>query len=552
MAKIEESDESIQEFLRGHPLVKFDADIRRNRVEWRLGKLLPAHLSPDWIALLSWFTCETPLSYWDIETVVFSLGLLENDIDRSIEAVRTRIDRIDLAFRNLSPLLSATYDDASVASMKTSTIVRLAEIFHPDYLRCAEHIFGHLISMYCGVTVRRPGTNKFDLGGSVKQLAEGGYHCLIDGFDDRIRNAIAHGQILFTANGVVYGQYVGAPERSPREVAEKFDKLWRTCTSLCVGLLLFFLRHQGQANMMIPIYLNYLLATKSLEHEGMTLQGFSESTIAGVGDQLHVSLKISAKTRFDALHEVSLLAYKLVTADLKQYSRYIFDVDSGVEPSGLVIVNAHILSQLVAGNAKWTRLREAFEDPIMLWHDQGPVKSRVRAYREIFTAVARHATHNFVQEVRTRKPISNWVDFSIRGIENRSVSGVVRIQVTAIVADYIEHVDQEKIKAICKSIIRLQRAKFFDGVTSDLERQRQRFNLPGRPTYVWVTLYRRNGTLRWLRGGKTGNLIARAEWHKSTVPPISIRKPDAEDGSYRFSFAKPEETDLDTNEPEIE
>lgn len=552
MKKIDNADDTIHSFLQEHPLVKFDATIRRDRVRWRLDRLLPKDLPPIWLDMISWFTDDTPRNYWDIETVELSLQLLEADVERSVEAIKNRSDRLEFVFRNLCTLPTSTYDDASVGFMDPSTSGRLTENFHPDYLICAEHIFGHLISVYCGVTVRRPGKSKFDLGSSVRQLAEAGYKRLVDGYDDRIRNAVAHGQILFSANGVIYGQYEGVDESPPWEVAQKFDHLWRTCTGLTLGLLLFFSLRQAETITILPVYLKCLLSTKTLEHEGMKIQGFSESTIADIGDRLHISIKVTAKTRFEALHEVSLISYRLAKEDLVQYSRYVFEVDSGVVPAGLVTINSQILKKLISEDAKFTRFREAIEDPILLWHDEGPTKSRIQSYRESISAIVRQTTHSLFKDLREKQNIGEWTDFSIRGIENKSVSGVVRIQVSAVIAEHVQEFDENKLKNICIAIIRFFRLKIFDSAVSELERKHHRISLPGWPSYVWVSLYRRNGTLRWIKERVAGNFLVAAEWHKASARPISIRQPDLLEGNYRFLFRKDEKPDLSSEHSEDE
>jgi hypothetical protein len=63
----------------------------------------------------------------------------------------------------------------------------------------------------------------------------------IAGYDDRVRNAIPHGETVFRGEGVIqYGRDIANYSLAPFEFLSRYDQLCRTSNGLVIALLLFW------------------------------------------------------------------------------------------------------------------------------------------------------------------------------------------------------------------------------------------------------------------------------------------------------------------------
>jgi hypothetical protein len=86
--------------------------------------------------------------------------------------------------------------------------------------------------------------------------------------------------------------------------------------------------------------------------------------------------------------------------------------------------------------------------------------------------------------------------------------------------------DREAVKEILGVVVRKATGVSVRTETSDLSRS---WWPAGRPAYVWVALYRLDGTFRWIGSGgwQGGNLVAVAERiYNPKMPPVFVPKPE--------------------------
>ena len=116
--------------------------------------------------------------------------------------------------------------------------------------------------------------------------------------------------------------------------------------------------------------------------------------------------------------------------------------------------------------------------------------------------------------------------FRIRKIENASVAGISRVWVTAVLQHPEDANNQEVVRQVIHAIVNKVSRTWINKYPSDFKR---RLWWPGRPKYIWVWLYRIDGTYRWLREGGWvgGNIVAAAEKVRdSRRSPIFVRNPE--------------------------
>jgi hypothetical protein len=85
---------------------------------------------------------------------------------------------------------------------------------------------------------------------------------------------------------------------------------------------------------------------------------------------------------------------------------------------------------------------------------------------------------------------------------------------------------REHIKQIIQCIIRKVKSVNVRTDPTGLEKLRSR---SGKPSYIWVSLYKIDGSLRWLAAGgwQSGNLIAVAEkFRNPKLEPIFVPNPE--------------------------
>jgi hypothetical protein len=89
-----------------------------------------------------------PWRYWDPEIVASALGLLEGSVERTTSAMAVRSRQMGIAFENLFRQAPPSNYEEKLNLSKMRDLLRLATEFHPEYLRCAEHIFSNLLIVY--------------------------------------------------------------------------------------------------------------------------------------------------------------------------------------------------------------------------------------------------------------------------------------------------------------------------------------------------------------------------------------------------------------------
>ena len=99
--------------------------------------------------------------------------------------------------------------------------------------------------MYWSVLKKGDVRGKYDLRGAVNLINQKGHHFLIEGYNDDIRNAVAHGEVVFRGlESIQYGPDVANVNFASFQFLSVFDCLWRTSNNLAFALLLFIARNK--------------------------------------------------------------------------------------------------------------------------------------------------------------------------------------------------------------------------------------------------------------------------------------------------------------------
>lgn len=478
------------------------------------------------------FVRSAPWRYWDPEIVANALVLLETSAERTASAMAIRSRQMGIGFENLFRQAPTANYEESLSLSKMRDLLRLATEFHPEYLRCAEHIFSNLLIVYWSVLRKGDVSGKYDLRGAVNLINQKGHHFLLKGYNDDIRNAVAHGQVVFRGlESIQYGPEVANVNFAAFEFLSTFDSLRRTSNNLALALLLFIARNRDSLsatkNFIIPPSIMAFLAGGGIERTGLNVVGVVESEIHGLGKQLHLAVQTFSLYRPLVLLECAQLTMHLLENGGGGYARYLFDIDQGKSLSSLVIVKPDRLAALIRENAPVERLGEIFDDTPLLWYDESKFRNNLKAWKFLFKSHLKVAKEGMFAEWRKAGVVSQGRGrYLIREIKNVSAGRTPRINVTAVLR-YPEDVnDRDLIREIVYSIIKKTSKVWVDPKKAGFEGDR---GWVGRPKYIWLRLCRLDGTIRWLNacGWAGGNLVAMAERAYGLLRrPLQIRNPE--------------------------
>jgi len=522
---------TVREFLAKDPLGTADAELKRLDGIEHFGNFLPENVNNIWPKTLSLFTRSAPLRYWSIQVLETALGVLEQDPTRTIKALSTWKGRIGVGFEYLFRPAPIELFEEGYSAPSGEDLVRLANEFHPEYLRRCEHIYTNLIVLYWAILKRHEADGVFDITRAVGRLKKTGHNMLLSGYDERVRNAIAHGEVVFRGLGIRYGPEVANYELLTYEFFERFDEIWRTANSLAIALIIFLARYHTRIGspsieFSLPTGIINLIAAAEVEREGLSIMGLVESNLPNGERQLHISLHTVFRRRIAVLLECSRLALSLLESGGSGYARYLFEIDHGRQRGSMAIILPERLAELLRTDAPFGRIGEIYDKSQLLWYDEGELSSFARSLRLSFVSNAKLAWKKYLSSLQEQGLFVASGRYRVKKVENASAGGIARINVLIVLCFPRDAQNRALMREIIYSAIRQMSRRWIQTNPSGLVR---RFNWLSQPKYIWVSLYQFDGPTRWLGGGGWlgGNLLAQAEFIRNRkLSPILIKQPE--------------------------
>lgn len=516
----------MRQFLLNDPVANIEHEGADWAIRQRLEKFLPDRIPRRLAVAFRPFVEDVPWRYWSNPNMASAVGLLENDANRTVQAISIRRSSLSRGFENLFRPAQISLHERELDHNKPSDLVRISTEALPEYLRLAEHVFGNLIEFYWSVSKRGGVEGRFDLRGGIDYLSQHGMASLVDGYSDRVRNAIAHGEVEFSFPDIRFGQ-PHFDQYSSSEFFRLFDTLTRTTNLLALAIMLFWVKHDvgpilGTA---IPTAIVTRFAAGGANRRGLKILGAVESELPRTGRQLHVAVQMFDRGRTVVLANAARVAAHFIEAGAREYDRLLVGVDHGASIQSLVIILPRKLQAFFAENASLESLKDIFDETQLLWFDEHPMKTRIRNWSLIAqsaVAQARQATYKNWQAAGLRVGMGR---FMIRDIQNVSSQGIARVRIIGVLVNPEDANNRALIKEIVHELVRAGRRRFVRSRGSVLEKG---IPWPRRPSYVFIDLYKEDGPIRWLRSGgwPAGNLIAVGErvWHRRK--PVHVTNPE--------------------------
>lgn len=514
---------TLREFIESNPLGSAEIEAKRQDGLTFFGDFLPSSTNPLWFRLLSKFTKEIPLRYWEKATIERALSVLEIDVSRTINALMAWKSQVGIGFDYLFRRASIERYEEDLSTFTAADLLLLANEFHPEYLRRCEHIFANLIVLYWAVLKKGSVNADFDITKAESLLKSKGCGELLSGYDSRVRNGIAHGQVRLGLSDIQYGDSRHSYKLQDDEFLYIFDTLWRTSNSLAIAILLFIARNHSSFltlnNNLLPTGIISLIAAAETEREGLLVKGVIESEIRS-GHQLYILIETIFNKREAILLECAHIALRLLDAGATGYNRYVF----GLHKGSMVTILPEKLTALQ--NEPYMRFSEILESEL-IWTHESVLENRIKALKIAFLSNTKRLWQKFIAEQQSKGLFLATNRYYVKKVKNSSAGGKARAHAFVTLRFPSDANNPDIIRKIIQDVVNKARRKRLETNPSNFFKKRR--NWRKHPEYIWVSVYQYEGVTRWVvyGGWLRRNLIAMAEKiYDSKSEPVFVKKLD--------------------------
>ncbi len=442
------------------------------------------------------YAAQPPWTYWNVDLVLRVKSVLEARRDSSLRALTESPHLLETAFRVILDDSWKSVSEKTIVLSKPEDLRTFATVILPEYLRLAEHAYVNLLRFLWKVMGRK----RFNTAAALQQLPREFSDSVLFGYDDRLRNGIAHGEIRYGVFEITYGDRDGEITADATDILCLLDNLWSTCNSLGLGILLFLsesLSSDSERFTLLPPSIMTFLMRGQRDRRCLVVET-SLVHSSGTDQELNVYVKCCKMTDSLLKHEALKIAHDAFLVSGWRYHSVLIAFDTGIRVPSLIRIVAEPFKSLLDSGVELTNLEEAM--PLAhVWKPLHPLFSKWELYSNIF--YARNYSDKFMKH-RLR----------IRSVENVSIGLTARVRITAVVKRrYIGLPSSEFFEDIAALSHELGNKPILVG--SPLEGRMRFFR---KPSYVWVDLYREDCSLRQIgRGGWYGdNLMLTSEFRK--------------------------------------
>jgi hypothetical protein len=237
-----------------------------------------------------------------------------------------------LAFKSLDEINSLKFHDMELPSSEYDLMQFFDNYIHSTYLKLTEGVYANLIlpiSAYLRLK-RNAKLEGFDVYNRVDELKGTRYEYLSDPYNNTVRNAIAHGNVIYKQRDIIYEDKRNPITLSSRNVINLFDNMLDICNSLSLGFRLFYFTNlkffeKHCISIPLPIMIEELRAETNAP--GWEIKGCLESETVDNRSQLIIFTRNHFLDRLKLNYHVfrsAILAERFSSG----YQRYFFRLDS--------------------------------------------------------------------------------------------------------------------------------------------------------------------------------------------------------------------------------
>jgi len=262
----------------------------------------------------------------------FLENIKENEPITLVKILKDHDKLLFLAFKSLDEINSLKFHDVELPSNEYDLMQFFDNYIHSTYLKLTEGVYANLI-LPIGAYLRLKRKAKlegFDVYNRVDELKGTKYEYLSDPYNNTVRNAIAHGKVIYKQRDIIYEDKRNSVTLSSRNVINFFDNMLDICNGLSLGFRLFyftnlkFLEKHG-ISIPLPIMIEELRAETNAP--GWEIKGCLGSETVDNRSQLVIFTKNHFLDRSKLNYHVfrsAILAERFAPG----YQRYFFRLDS--------------------------------------------------------------------------------------------------------------------------------------------------------------------------------------------------------------------------------
>lgn len=177
-----------------------------------------------------------------------------------------------LAFKNLSEINKLKFHDIKTPSDEFDLIQLCEEHINPNYLKLIEGVYSNFLFPISAhlLLIKNKQIDGLDTFNIVEVIKGSKYGFLAEYYNNIIRNAIAHGKVIYKQNTAIFEDKKGNLfTTSLREYINYFDNILDICNGFALGLHLFYLTNidfieYNNIEIPIPILIEELKANLNL------------------------------------------------------------------------------------------------------------------------------------------------------------------------------------------------------------------------------------------------------------------------------------------------
>jgi|AGTN01.3.fsa_nt_gi hypothetical protein len=490
-----------------------------------LGDIISADATNLLTPSMSIFATRSPWSHWDTELVLSVKQFLYKNPERAINALCESPHILEGAFRVVFDQIWSEAPEQTVVLSKPEELRTFAVTIIPAYLRLAEHAYANFLRFFWTTKGRK----NFNTAAALQQLPKEISPLLTTGYNDNLRNGIAHGEMSFGVFEISYRNKAGVFTMDAVEVLKTLDELWSTCNSIALAILSFLsenLSSKPDALSLLPPAVLAFVIQGLRDRPGLSIETV---LVHDLGKEPELNVYVTCQNQTDVIfkHEALKIAHDALIVTGWKYKSVLVAFDNGMGVPSQIRIMADSFQSLISTGNEVASLEDVM--PLaLIWKPLHPLFGKLQLYRNIW----------HIQRKSTFTPLHR---LRIRSIENRSIGITARVSVTAVPQRrYRELPANELFDDVAALSHEIGRRYFLTG--SRLEGP---IRLLRRPTYVWIDLYREDQNLRRIgRGGWRGdNLMLKSEFrrgllirpilpggHRVTVKNVDIiLRPDQEE-----------------------
>jgi len=240
-------------------------------------------------------------------------------------------DEIGVGLRSLHQINEYSFHDEELPTNEYEEMLFLDRHILPSYVKLIEGAYANLILCFAVRERLRRGKKLegLDVYNRVEAIRGSPHEHLTIAYDNTIRNAVAHGGVLFRQDTVGFSDRKSQDTETAREMVSRFDRMVDVCNGLALGLTRFLLENKanlGNRGLGLPMPLLIEELKAQIAAPGWSIATCLESQVMGGERQLTIFVRNgcfdSRKVQYHAVR-TAILAERFAPG----YARYFLRLD---------------------------------------------------------------------------------------------------------------------------------------------------------------------------------------------------------------------------------